>query len=44
LHQLPRFQMFGLQFEGSETTANDIFHPKGRYFERLITSEPTITS
>jgi hypothetical protein len=31
--------MLGLQFEGSETTANDILHPKGRYFERIITSE-----
>ncbi len=42
LHPLPKFQMLGLQFEGRETTANDIFHPKGRYCERIITSEPTI--
>ena len=44
LHQLPKFQMLGLQFEGSETTANNILHPKGRYFERIITSEPTTTN
>jgi len=36
--------MLGLQVEGSETTANNILHPKGRYFERIITSEPTRTS
>ncbi len=26
LHQMPTFQMLGLQFEVSESTANDIFH------------------
>ncbi|WP_333194347.1 transposase family protein [Microcoleus sp. Pol7_A1] len=26
LHQLPMFQMLGVEFDVSETTANDIFH------------------
>ncbi|WP_445242704.1 helix-turn-helix domain-containing protein [Microcoleus sp. S28C3] len=27
LHQLPILQILGVQFDVSETTANDIFHP-----------------
>ena len=36
LHQMPTFQMLGLQFEVSESTANDIFHNWIKIFRELL--------
>ncbi|WP_267880440.1 transposase [Planktothrix agardhii] len=36
LHQMPTFQMLGLQFEVSESTANDIFHNKIKILRELL--------